>query len=363
MTMKRANAALAAILLVAGCATAATTPSPAAVVVPTLPGQSTVPTMTAPAATSATVAPGSTSPSPVPTTTPSPLPDEKDVATVPGAVSMPTASQGYWLTLAGKYAWVANEGKGLARYDLTSGALVGTTALAEDFCQGMQAGFDSLWVSNCTTPRVLRISLLNGHIAARISISSGLKDEASLAATDNGVWALTKAGTIIHIDPKTNAIVGAILAPPGAAALRGGFGSLWITSAAGDVFRVDPATGSLTATAHAASGAGFLAVGLGSVWVLNGNTATVSRIDPATNATVADIQVGSGPVDGGDIAIGDGFVWARISDTLVAQIDPASNRTIARFGPPSGSGSVGADTGALWISIENQTRLWRVPLH
>ena len=118
----------------------------------------------------------------------------------------------------------------------------------------------------------------------------------------------------------------------------------------------------MVALAHAGSGAGFLAIGLGAVWVLNATNSTVSRIEPTTNATVAQIEVGEGPVDGGDIAIGGGYVWARVSDSLVAQMDPATNRTIARFGPPSGSGSVGADNQALWISIENQTLLWRVPL-
>jgi virginiamycin B lyase len=340
--------AVFAVILMSGCGSA---------------GGSAVPTTPAPAVASATNAPPSRSPSPTATPQLNPLPDEKDVATIPGAVSMPTSSQGYWLTVAGKFAWVANEHVGLARFDLATGHLVGTTVLAEDFCQGMEVAFGSLWVSNCTAPKVLRINLVDGSVVARIPIPGGLKDEASLAATDNGVWALTKAGTLVHIDPKTNAIVGEIPAPPSAAALRGGFGSLWITSATGDVSRVDPATGSVTATAHAASGAGFLAVGVGGVWVLNGGLATVSRIDPATNTTVADIKVGSEPVNGGDIAIGGGFVWARVSDTLVAQIDPQSNRTIARFGPASGSGSVGADTRALWISIENQTLLWRVPLH
>jgi len=291
-----------------------------------------------------------------------PLPAEKVVTAIPGAVSTRTASQGYWLTVAGDFVWVANENVGLSRFEPATGTLVGTTALTEDFCQGMESGFASLWVSNCTNPTLLRFSLANGSVQARIAIPSGLEDEASIAVTDSGVWALTKAGTLVHVDPNKNAVIGEIPAPSGAAALRGGLGSLWITSGTGQVSRIDPATGVVTATAQAGLGARFLAVGLGSVWVLNSETATVSRIDPTANPTVATIAVGSAPVDGGDIAIGAGFVWARVSDTLVAQIDPVTNLTVARFGPASGSGSVGASPGVLWISIENQMLLWRVPL-
>lgn len=324
-----------------------------------------VPTTAAPVISSAPITSASVPPStrPPPSSPASiPLPDETNVSAIPGSRSMPTSSQGYWLTLAGKFAWVANETDGLARYDLATGHLAGRTALAEDFCQGMEVGFGSLWVSNCTVPKVLRVRLADGTVSADIPISSGLRDEASIAVTDNGVWAVTKKASLVHIDPMTNAIVGEIPAPLGAAALRGGFGSLWLTNASGDVSRIDPASGSIVATLHAGSGAGFLAVGLGSVWVLNSGAATVTRIDPLTDAVVANIPVGSEPVDGGDIAVGGSFVWARVSDSLVAKVDPSSNRTIARFGPASGSGSVGADANALWISIENQMLLWRVPL-
>lgn len=333
-----------------------------AMVVLTACGSHTPVATISPSPTHSPLASPSTSATPGSTLAANPLPAEKVVPAIPGALSVQTASQGYWLTVAGDFVWVANENVGLSRFDPATGTLAGTMALAEDFCQGMESGFGSLWATNCTKPIVLRFSLADGSVQARIAIPGGLQDEASLAMTAGGVWALTKAGTLVQINPRTNAVSGEIPAPSGAAALRGGFGSLWITSGTGQVYRIDPATGVVAATAHAASGARFLAVGLGGVWVLNSDTATVSRIDPNTNATVATIAVGSEPVDGGDIAIGAGFVWARVSDTLVAQIDPKTNLTVARFGPASGSGSVGASDGVLWISIENQMLLWRVPL-
>jgi len=319
-------------------------------------------TAKAPSTSQPTQPPATTGSATTPSSTPSSLPEVRTVSDVAGAVMTSTASEGYWLTIAGKFAWVANESVGLSRFDLNSGALVGTTPLAEDFCQGMELGFDSLWVANCKNPTVLRVSLVDGAVVARVAVPDGLVDEASIAVIDTGVWVLTKSSMLVRIDPGTNAIASKVDAPLGARALRGGFGSIWVTSANGDVFRLDPSSGAVMATISTKSGARFLAIGEGSVWVMSNDAATVTRIDPSTNAPTETIAVGSPPIDGGDIAVGGGYVWARVSDSLVAQIDPAANRVVARFGPASGSGSVGADNHALWFTIENQRVLWRVPL-
>ena len=70
----------------------------------------------------------------------------------------------------------------------------------------------------------------------------------------------------------------------------------------------------------------------------------------------------SGAVDGGDLAVGGGFVWARVSDTLVAKIDPATNSVVARYAPESGSGSVAADTDNAWVSAHDHDVVYRLPL-
>jgi YVTN family beta-propeller protein len=105
-----------------------------------------------------------------------------------------------------------------------------------------------------------------------------------------------------------------------------------------------------------------VALGEGSVWVLNQTDGTVSRIDPQTNSVVATIAVSSTPVDGGDIAVGCGAVWARVDDELVARIDPATNEVVARYGPPTDDGSVACADHVLWISAHDANTIWRVPL-
>ena len=109
------------------------------------------------------------------------------------------------------------------------------------------------------------------------------------------------------------------------------------------VERRDPSTGALVTSVPTGMVRRFFAVGEGAVGCRSGVDGTVDRVDPATNRAVATITVDSGAVDGGDLAVGGGFVWARVSDTLVAKIDPATNTVLARYSPEAGSGSVAAD--------------------
>ena len=85
-------------------------------------------------------------------------------------------------------------------------------------------------------------------------------------------------------------------------------------------------------------------------------------MDPHNHGVVATITVDDGPVDGGDLAVGGGFVWARVSGSLVSKIDPRINRVVARYGPAAGSGSLAADASALWITAHDVNAVYRLPL-
>jgi YVTN family beta-propeller protein len=170
-------------------------------------------------------------------------------------------------------------------------------------------------------------------------------------------------GTLTRIDPRTNAVAGGFPQPAGAGAIRAAFGALWVSvPGEGSLLRLDPATGRTVAKVPVGVQPRFLAVGEKSVWVLNQGDGSVTRVDPATNAVTATIRVDSVGIDGGDIAVGGGAVWARITEELVARIDPATNTVSARYGPRSGSGSVAADDAAVWISAHDVRSVWRLPL-
>ena len=126
--------------------------------------------------------------------------------------------------------------------------------------------------------------------------------------------------------------------------------------------KVDPATGAVSKEIPVGGIPRFLAVGEDAVWVMNQQDATVSRIDPKTDSVVATISVGAMPIEGGDIAVGGGSVWVRVTDSLIARIDPKTDRVVARYGPSAGSGSVAADSSAVWVSAHDVSSVWRLPL-
>jgi virginiamycin B lyase len=298
-------------------------------------------------------------------TEPPALADIQDIEEA-GARVIRTSGRADWVTIAGDSAWLANIGTGITRYDLATGDMLGEIETANDICVAMDEGFGSLWVGDCVDNTLLRIDVATGELVATIGLPlAGIAGESSVAVGDDGVWMLS-TGTqpdLMRIDPATNEVANTFPAPDGATAMRAGDGSLWITRAStGQLLRVDPATGQELAEIDIAPESTFLAYGEGGVWIMGTATGDVVHVDPATNSVVATIPTG-GPVDHGDIAVGGGYVWARISDALIAQIDPATDTVVARYGPqPTSSGGVDADDQAVWVSDYLDQTIWRLPL-
>jgi virginiamycin B lyase len=297
------------------------------------------------------------------TATPS-LPEIQDIE-VAGALVISTSGNADWVTVAGDSAWVASVGTGIIRYDLTTGDMLDEILIpGNDICLAMDEGFGSLWAVDCVDNTLVRIDVVTGVLDHTIDLPFAIRGESSVAVGEDGVWMLSD-GTqpeLVRIDPTTNAVADTLSAPSGATAVRAGDGSLWITRAGtGQLIRVDPGTGEELAVIDVAPGSIFLAYGEGGVWTMGSTTGDVVHVDPATNSVVATIPTG-GRVEGGDIAVGGGYVWARISDALIAQIDPATDTVIARYGPATSSGSADADDQAVWVSDFLAQTVWRLPL-
>ena len=61
------------------------------------------------------------------------------------------------------------------------------------------------------------------------------------------------------------------------------------------------------------------------MWVTNYGSATITRIDPATNEVIATVEGGFGPEG---IGFTDDAVWvANVRDGNVSRIDPETNRS------------------------------------
>src|SRR4029077_4311695 len=92
------------------------------------------------------------------------------------------------------------------------------------------------------------------------------------------------------------------------------------------ISRIDTKTNTVTATVAVgpASSEGGIAASADSVWILSDKKGLLSRIDPATNRPVAEIQTLKGSVD--CVVGGDGAIWIVSPDeSVVTRVDPNTN--------------------------------------
>jgi hypothetical protein len=348
--MRRLLVVLASVAaLAAGCA-------PASVASPVVSG----------APTAAAVV-GSASPSAAPTATASasatigPSPSS-DVTAIDTTDALRLRQSGFpdWISVAGGAAWVATE-DGIQRLDHATGA-PGVVVPVTSICTAMDTALKSLWAADCSASELIRIDPGDGTVSKRYPVTSApIQQEGSVTATRDSAWVATGDVALTRIDLRTGKATATPL-PGMAAGVRAGLGSVWVTLPDKDeLLRIDPADGSIVAEIPVGAGPRFLAVGEGGVWVQNNRDGTVTHVDQ-DGAVVATISVDPSGIDGGDIATGGGFVWARITRALVAKIDPATDAVVAVYGPGKGSGSVAADDEAAWITAHDVSSIWRLPL-
>jgi streptogramin lyase len=337
-----------------------------------------------PEATDAAGDPSGDTPAPSPAASPSeaqspsrtPEPELPDITSVKqaGAQAIPAPSSADWILVDFGRAWVSAMGRGIGFYDAETGRLDGSVAVPQAPCAAMASGFGAVWTATCGQRGVARIDPRTAEVTEWVAVGVPAEGESSIGAGEGGIWAIADgdgcSGCVLaRIDPEIVEITDTYDVPEGATAVRAGLGGIWITYYAEDrVVHVDPETGEVVAEIDVGSGPRFLDVGEGGVWVMDQVDGSVSHVDPTSDSVVATIPVDPDEIFGGDVVVGEGFVWLRASAELVAQIDPATDRVVARIGQPQASGGVDANEGQLWIAghFEKPTGwravLYRIPL-
>ena len=103
------------------------------------------------------------------------------------------------------------------------------------------------------------------------------------------------------------------------------------TPQAGALTRVHPKRNKVTATIQTGPRPRFLTAGAGCIWTLNQGDGTVSRVDAKTAKMTASVEVGV-PGTGGEIAFGNGHVWATVFQIPLSEIDPETGLAIPELG-------------------------------
>jgi virginiamycin B lyase len=219
--------------------------------------------------------------------------------------------------------------------------------------------------------------------------------EPGAIATDDAIWIPQRAsGTAIRVDPKNNAPQQPVaIGSPICASLLSAFDSVWSASCGSStIHRFHPVSGNVTASAPlpVADPATRLVAAAKSVWVATDRKGVISRIDPASDAAVAEVFVPANPaglaasddvvwvtseegdvltrIDAhtnlvtdtvkvgrrpGPIAIGEGAVWVlNRGDGSVSRVDQKTHKVIAtiRVGEGAIDGDIAAGEGAVWVS-------------
>jgi virginiamycin B lyase len=287
-----------------------------------------------------------------------------------GAQEISAPSSADWIVVDFGRAWVSAMGKGIGVFDAETGRREGSVAVPQSPCAGMDSGFGAVWTATCGKRGIARIDPETGEVTGWAAVDVPAEGESSIGAGEGGVWAIVDGDdcsgcVLVRIDPETVEIADTYDVPEGGTAVRAGLGGIWITYFDEDrVARIDPETGEVDAEVNVGWGPRFLDVGEGGVWVMNQSEGSVSHVDPTSDTLVATIPVDPGDIFGGEVIVGEGFVWLRANAELVAQIDPATDRVVARIGRPQASGGVDAAEGQLWIAGHfERPEGWRAVLY
>jgi virginiamycin B lyase len=183
-----------------------------------------------------------------------------------------------------------------------------------------------------------------------------------LGVTDDAVWvASSNVNHVVRLDAKTNKPDVVITVEKPCSGLAVAFDSLWIPSCgAHTLLRADVHTGAIQATiaASPADSEGGIAAGAGSVWLVTSASSELDRIDAASNAVVAKIQLPKGsfnPIFAGD------SVWVACNECGgLVRVDPKTNKVIGitKIGPKPRFLTVGE--GSVWVLNQGDGTVSRV---
>ena len=266
-----------------------------------------------------------------------------------------------WMAVTEDSVWVASSPKNAVVQLNVKTNQVGRTVTVGKPCSGLAYGFGSIWSPSCSEHKLVRFNPETGAIEA--TINAGPADsEGGIATGAGSVWMVTdKKGELSRIDGKTNQVVKTIEVPAGSVACTFGANAVWVSSPDRSVVaRVDPKANRVTDEIAVGKGPRFMTFGEGSAWTLNQGDGTISRIDAATRKAI-NIDAGL-PGEGGEIAYGEGAVWATLFGFPITKVDPATNKVVKQW-TGKGGDSIRAAHGSVWLTFLSDKKVWRIDAH
>jgi hypothetical protein len=187
-----------------------------------------------------------------------------------------------------------------------------------------------------------------------VDVAIPVSGAGGVATGAGSVWATSGDGSISRIDPNTNQVVAVVQVGPqdiGITAISDT--DVWLGAYDEDaLYRINVATNTVSGPIALPSGSSPLggAIAAGSVWIALEHAGAVVRIDPATNAVLATIPVGTVGANGPlAVAESGGDVWVSVPvDGKIVRVDPGSNTVTATI-PMTQECTFAATATSLWI--------------
>ena len=246
--------------------------------------------------------------------------------------------------------------KRVVRVDVASNRVVARIKTKGSSPLGITFGAGSIWVANRNSASVVRISPKTNKPRKGKTIRVGSGPYA-LAFGAGSVWVTNEgSGTVSRINPGRNRVTKTIRVGGGPNGIVVAFGSVWVADyGAGHVIRVDPGTNRVTGRVPLEH-ADWITPAADALWV-SSETNKVYRLDPATLAVTASVDVGANPLASAFVG---GELWVpNIDSNTVSVIDvatAATKRTIPVGGNPV---AVVEAAGDAWVTSEADGDVWR----
>ena len=187
---------------------------------------------------------------------------------------------------------------------------------------GVAVAFGAVWVSVNDTAELVRIDPASGAVTHRSPLSD---KPCEITATKDALWVVTQSGVVDRVDPTTRRVLASV--PTGFASYEAveAFGSIWVSNRNGQsLTRVDPATNATTTVELPGVNAGGIAASADALWVGDDTTgsSTMARVDPETLAVTSVEVGGSRPAY---VAATADRVWvSRVKSGSVSMVDAAT---------------------------------------
>lgn len=237
--------------------------------------------------------------------------------------------------IASDAVWVSNRAAGtLTRIDPKTNTAGEAITIGKEPCYPSLSAFGSLWTPLC---------------GAKALVRTEIPGKPAPAATATPTPASTPDAKDKPADPKPPVMIS--LGIRSAGPVLSAASSVWmISDSAGTLARIDPDTNAPVAEVMVPSGSSAMTFGEGSVWVVSPTQNSVTRVNGDTNVVLETITVGKGPVA---VTTGAGSVWTlNGGDGTISRIDPKTNKVTQtiKAGVTGKTGAIVFGEGSLWAS-------------